>query len=426
VICKTIIGFGSPDKEGTASSHGAALGKDEVKAARDMLDWRHAPFEIPDDIYAAYDAREKGKAREAEWNALFDRYAESHPELATEFKRRIDGDLPEQWAEQANRYIAKTQAEGPEVASRKASLMALNAFGPLLPELIGGSADLAGSNLTIWKGSHNINDNAGDANYVHYGVREFGMTAIGSGLALHGGFIPYDATFLVFSDYARNAVRMSALIPAHSIHVYTHDSIGLGEDGPTHQPIEHLASLRYIPGNHVWRPCDAVESAVAWKAAIERRGAPSCLVFSRQTLQHQQRSDEQLAQIERGAYVLHDPADTKFQAILIATGSEVGLAMDTMRHLADNGIAVRVVSVPCAEIFDAQPLEYREGVLPGHCRARVAVEAGIADYWRKYVGLDGEVVGMTTFGASAPGSVAFEKFGFTVAHVTDAVRRVIG
>jgi transketolase len=426
VICKTIIGFGSPDKEGTASSHGAALGKDEVKAARDMLDWRHAPFEIPDDIYAAYDAREKGKAREAEWDALFDRYAEAHPALAAEFKRRIDGELPEQWAEQANRYIAKTQAEGPEVASRKASLMALNAFGPLLPELIGGSADLAGSNLTIWKGSHNINDNAGDANYVHYGVREFGMTAIGSGLALHGGFIPYDATFLVFSDYARNAVRMSALIPAHSIHVYTHDSIGLGEDGPTHQPIEHLASLRYIPGNHVWRPCDAVESAVAWKAAIERRGAPSCLVFSRQTLQHQQRSDEQLAQIERGAYVLHDPADTKFQAILIATGSEVGLAMDTMRHLADNGIAVRVVSVPCAEIFDAQPLEYREGVLPGHCRARVAVEAGIADYWRKYVGLDGEVVGMTTFGASAPGSVAFEKFGFTVAHVTDAVRRVIG
>lgn len=425
VVCRTIIGFGAPNKEGKESSHGAALGKDEVKAARDMLDWRHAPFEIPGDIYTAYDAREKGSRLEAEWNTLFEGYARAHPGLAAEFTRRIEGTLPEQWTDKARAYIARTQSEGPEVASRKASLMALNAFGPLLPELIGGSADLAGSNLTIWKGSHNINDHGADANYVHYGVREFGMTAISTGLALHGGFIPYDATFLVFSDYARNAVRMSALIPAHAIHVYTHDSIGLGEDGPTHQPIEHLASLRYIPGNQVWRPCDAVETAVAWKAAIERRGAPSCLVFSRQTLAHQPRTDEQLKQIERGGYILHDPADTKFQAILIATGSEVGLAMDAMRHLADNDIAVRVVSMPCAEVFDAQPLEYREGVLPGHCRARVAVEAGIADYWRKYVGLDGAIIGMTSFGASAPGEVLFEKFGFSVANVADAVRNVI-
>jgi transketolase len=301
--------------------------------------------------------------------------------------------------------------------------MALDAFGPLLPELVGGSADLAGSNLTLWKGSKNVID--GDGNYVYYGVREFGMSAISNGLALHGGFIPYDATFLVFSDYARNAVRMSALIPAHAIHVYTHDSIGLGEDGPTHQPVEHLAALRYIPNNHVWRPCDAVESAVAWKAAVERAGAPSCLVFSRQTLKHQQRDAVQLAQVERGAYVLSDPASARFRAILIATGSEVELAMEAMRHLAADGIGVRVVSMPCAEVFDAQPPEYREGVLPGWCRARVAVEAGTADYWRKYVGLDGEVVGMATFGASAPAPALFEHFGFTVAHVADAVRRAL-
>ncbi|RAP58407.1 transketolase [Oleiagrimonas sp. MCCC 1A03011] len=426
VMCKTLIGFGSPNKEGKESSHGAALGADEIKATRDMLDWRHEPFEIPQDIYDGFDAREAGKQRESVWGDLLAKYAEAHPELAAEFTRRMNGELPSDWAAKAQDYIARTQAEGPEVASRKASQMALNAFGPLLPELIGGSADLAGSNLTIWKGSRSVTEAGPDVNYIHYGVREFAMTAIGNGLALHGGFIPYDATFLVFSDYARNAVRMSALIPAHSIHVYTHDSIGLGEDGPTHQPIEHVASLRYIPNNHVWRPCDAVESAVAWKAAIERGNAPSCLVFSRQTLKHEQRSGEQVAQIERGAYVLHDPADTQFQAILIATGSEVGLAMEAMRHMADQGVPVRVVSMPCAEVFDAQPLEYREGVLPGHCRARVAVEAGTADYWRKYVGLDGEVIGMTTFGASAPAGVLFEKFGFTVANVADAVRRVIG
>jgi len=426
IMCKTIIGFGAPNKEGTESSHGSALGKDEVAATRDMLDWRHPPFEIPDDIYAGWDAKKIGAEREQGWSDLFARYAEAHPELAAEYRRRMAGELPSDWSDKAQAYIAKTQAEGPEVASRKASQMALNAFGPLLPELIGGSADLAGSNLTIWKGSHNINDKGADANYVHYGVREFGMTAISSGLALHGGFIPYDATFLVFSDYARNAVRMSALIPSHAIHVYTHDSIGLGEDGPTHQPVEHLASLRYIPNNHVWRPCDAVESAVCWKAAIERKGAPSCLIFSRQTLKHEQRSDEQVEQIARGAYVLSDPADTKFKAILIATGSEVGLAMEAARALAQQNVPVRVVSMPCAEVFDDQPQGYREGVLPGWCRARVAIEAATADYWRKYVGLDGEVIGMTTFGASAPAPELFEHFGFTVSHVVDAAKRVIG
>jgi transketolase len=362
------------------------------------------------------------------WNAAFDAYAAAHPELAGEFKRRLAGQLPADWADKSNAYIAKMQAEGPEVATRKASQMALDAFGPLLPELIGGSADLAGSNLTKWKGSldaGNGNSADGKGNYVYYGVREFGMTAIANGLALHGGFIPYDATFLVFSDYARNAVRMSALIPAHAIHVYTHDSIGLGEDGPTHQPVEHMASLRYIPNNQLWRPCDAVESAVSWKVAIERKGAPSCLVFSRQNLKHQQRSAQQVAEIARGGYVLSDPQDTKFKAILIATGSEVELAMEAARTLAQQDIAVRVVSMPCTELFDEQPLEYREGVLPGWCRARVAVEAATADFWRKYVGLDGDVVGMTSFGASAPANQLFEHFGFTVSHVVDAVKRVV-
>jgi len=426
VMCKTIIGFGAPHKEGTEACHGSPLGKDEIAAARDMLDWRYAPFEIPAEIYAGWDAKPAGAKHEAEWNALFADYAKAHPELAAELERRLAAKLPDNWAAESQAWVEKLQAEGPDVASRKASQMTLNAFGPLLPELVGGSADLAGSNLTIWKGSVSVTEASPDANYMHYGVREFGMTAIGSGVALHGGFIPYDATFLVFSDYARNAVRMSALIPAHSIHVYTHDSIGLGEDGPTHQPVEHLASLRYIPNNRVWRPCDAVESAVAWKVAIERRDGPSCLVFSRQTLKHQQRNTQQVADIARGAYVLSDPANTKFKAILIATGSEVELAMEAMRTLAQQGVPVRVVSMPCNETFDAQPVEYREGVLPGWCRARVAVEAGIADFWRKYVGLDGEVIGMTTFGASAPAEELFEYFGFTVTNVVDAVKRVAG
>ena len=428
LICaRTIIGFGAPHKQGTEGAHGAALGRDEVAAAREQLGWQHAPFEIPAEIYAGWDAKRKGAQREQAWHAAFAAYAAAWPQLANEFTRRIAGVLPADWAEKSAAFIARLQQEGPEVASRKASQLTLDAFGPLLPELLGGSADLAGSNLTKWQGSLDaaVGDSSGGrGNYVYYGVREFGMTAISNGLALHGGFIPYDATFMVFSDYARNAVRMSALIPAHAIHVYTHDSIGLGEDGPTHQPVEHLASLRYIPGNQVWRPCDAVESAVAWKAAIERKGAPACLVFSRQNLKHQHRDEQQVAAIGRGGYVLSDPPSTKFQVILIATGSEVELAMEASRALAQQGMAARVVSMPCTEVFDAQPLEYREGVLPGWCRARVAVEAATVDFWRKYVGLDGEVVGMTTFGASAPAAQLFEHFGITVTAVIDAAKRV--
>ena len=427
ICCKTVIGYGAPHKQGKEESHGAPLGKDEVAAARERLGWKYPPFVIPDEIYAAWDHRVKGAAVERDWQNRFAAYAKAHHDLAAEFERRQRGELPADWAAKTQAYIEKLQAEGPEVASRKASQMALDAFGPLLPELFGGSADLAGSNLTLWKGSVPLaSDNAAQANYAHYGVREFGMSAICNGIARHGGFIPYDATFLVFSDYARNAVRMSALIPAQVVHVYTHDSIGLGEDGPTHQPVEHLASLRLIPGNRVWRPCDAVESAVAWRQAIERKGRPSCLVFSRQTLKHQPRSAEQIANIARGGYVLSDPLDTRFKAILIATGSEVGLATEAAQALAQQGVPVRVVSMPCTEVFDEQPAEYREGVLPSWCRARVAVEAASADYWRKYVGLDGEVIGMTSFGASAPAAQLFEYFGFTVGHVVDAVKRVIG
>jgi transketolase len=426
IICRTIIGFGSPNKQGKEASHGSALGKDEVAAARKELGWDHPAFEVPQEIYASWDARESGKKFETSWNDVYAAYAKAHPELAAELKRRLATELPANWQEASMAFVRKMQTEGPEVASRKASQMTLDAFGPLLPELIGGSADLASSNLTMWKGSKSAVDGGADVNYVHYGVREFGMTAIANGLALHGGFIPYDATFLVFSDYARNAVRMSALIPAHAIHVYTHDSIGLGEDGPTHQPVEHMATLRYIPNNHLWRPCDAVESALCWKAAIERKDGPSCLVFSRQNLKHQHRDEEQLKDVLRGGYVLSDPADNKFQAIIVATGSEVELAMEASRALAQQNVAVRVVSMPCTEVFDDQPVEYREGVLPGWCRARVAVEAATADYWLKYVGLDGEVVGMTGFGASAPAPKLYEYFGITTSHVIDAVKRVIG
>ncbi|RDJ00460.1 transketolase [Dyella solisilvae] len=428
LICaRTIIGFGAPHKQGKEESHGAALGKAEVAAARDELDWRHAPFEIPAEIYAGWDHKQAGAERERTWHDAVAKYTAAFPELAAEFTRRMNGELPADWAAKSQAFVDKLQADGVDVASRKASQMTIQAFAPLLPELIGGSADLAGSNLTKWTGSVDAgNGHDPNGNYVYYGVREFGMTAIANGLALHGGFIPYDATFLVFSDYARNAVRMSALIPAHAIHVYTHDSIGLGEDGPTHQPVEHLASLRYIPNNQVWRPCDAVESAMSWKLAIERKGHPACLVFSRQNLKPQQRTAQQVADIARGAYVLSDPQDTKFKAILIATGSEVELAMEAARTLAQQNVPVRVVSMPCAEAFDAQPLEYREAILPGWCRARVAVEAATADFWRKYVGLDGEVIGMHSFGASAPAAKLFEEFGFTVPHVVDAVKRVIG
>jgi transketolase len=425
ICCKTIIGYGAPNKQGTEATHGAALGKDEVAAARVALGWNHPPFVAPDEIYAGWNARAKGAQREAEWNALFAKYKNAHADAGAEFERRIKGELPADWLAHANAYVRKLQADGPVVASRKASQMALDAYGPKLPELIGGSADLAGSNLTIWKGSKDVNSSDASANYIYFGVREFGMSAISNGIALHGGFVPYDATFLVFSDYARNAVRMSALIPAHAIHVYTHDSIGLGEDGPTHQPIEHLASLRLIPRNHVWRPCDAVESAVAWKAAIERREGPSCLVFSRQNLAHQTRVEAQLALIELGGYVLSDPAHGKFDVILIATGSEVDLAMQAARKLAEDNIAARVVSMPCTNVFDRQPQAYRDAVLPPSCRKRVAVEAGVTDYWRKYVGLDGHVVGIDTFGASAPADALFKHFGFSADHVVAAARQLM-
>ena len=424
VICKTIIGFGSPNKEGKESSHGAPLGPDEVKLAREQLGWKYGPFEIPQEMYASWNAKDAGAKSEKAWNDAFDAYAKAYPELAEEFKRRIAGELPKSWHEGAAAYVKKMQAEGPVVASRKASQMTLDAFGPLLPELIGGSADLAPSNLTIWKGSKNIATGGAEGNYIHYGVREFGMSAIANGIALHGGFIPYDATFLVFSDYARNAVRMSALIPAHAIHVYTHDSIGLGEDGPTHQPVEHLGSLRLIPNNRVWRPADAVESAVSWKKAIERAGNPSCLVFSRQNLKHNPRTDEQVANIEKGGYVLFEPSE-KFKAIIIATGSEVGIAVEAAQALGDQGVPVRVVSMPCTEEFDAQPVEYREGVLPSWCRARVAVEAASVDFWAKYIGLDGKAIGMSTFGASAPIDKLYEHFGITTPKVVDAVKSVI-
>ena len=418
ICCRTTIGFGSPAKAGKESSHGAPLGKDEVAATRAALHWPHAPFEIPQAVADAWSAHEAGTTNEHAWVNLFDRYAAAHPEAAAEFNRRLAGELPADFAANADAYIAKLQAEGPVVASRKASQMAIETFAPLLPELVGGSADLAHSNLTLWKGSKTVAGSDPDANYVYYGVREFAMTAISNGLALHGGFLPYDATFLVFSDYARNAVRMSALMGAQAIHVYTHDSIGLGEDGPTHQPVEHLASLRYIPDNDVWRPCDAVESAVCWRAAIERKDGPSCLVFSRQNLPHQTRSESQVADIRRGGYVLKDSVGAP-EFILIATGSEVGLAMAAAEQLGDGA---RVVSMPSTDVFDRQDPAYRESVLPKACRKRVAIEAGVRDFWRKYVGLDGEVIGIDTYGASAPAEKLYPHFGITVDAVVAAAR----
>lgn len=422
ICCRTTIGFGSPGKQGKESCHGAPLGKDEVAATRAALNWPYAPFEIPDAIAAGWRAGNTGLVREEQWNRLFDAYAQHYPVEAAELSRRSSGELPEGFLDATEAVIAKLQADGPVVASRKASQMAIESFAPMLPELIGGSADLAHSNLTLWKGSKSVTSRDADANYVHYGVREFGMSAISNGLALHGGFLPYDATFLVFSDYARNALRMSALIPAQVIHVFTHDSIGLGEDGPTHQPVEHLASLRCIPNNDVWRPCDAVESAVSWQQAIIRRSGPSCLVFSRQNLAHQLRTSEQVAAIARGGYVLSDPPSGRFDLILLATGSEVELAMEAMRQLAAEGIQVRVVSMPSTDVFDRQPLEWREGVLPSWCRKRVAVEAGVTGFWRQYVGLEGAVIGIDQFGASAPADQLYRHFGITVEAVIAAVR----
>ena len=422
LCCRTTIGFGSPAKAGKESSHGAPLGGDELTATRKALGWEHGPFELPAAIQDGWRAGNAGLVREEQWNRLFDAYAQKYPDIADELPRRSHGELPEGFGAAADAYIRKLQAEGPVVASRKASQMAIEAFAPHLPELVGGSADLASSNLTMWSGSRDVGSDDPSANYIYYGVREFAMTAISNGLALHGGFIPYDATFLVFSDYARNAVRMSALMEAHAIHVYTHDSIGLGEDGPTHQPVEHLASLRLIPNNDVWRPCDAVESAVAWRAAIERRDGPSCLVFSRQNLPHQARDETQLANIARGGYVLAEAGNGAPEIILIATGSEVGLAVEARTMLEAEGIATRVVSMPSSDVFDRQDAEYREAVLPMALRRRVAVEAGVTDAWRKYVGLDGAVIGLDRFGASAPAGVLFKHFGFTAQAVADAAR----
>ena len=417
ICCRTTIGFGSPNKAGKESSHGSPLGKDEVTLTREALGWDHGPFEIPQALYDGWRARDLG-AVESDWDARFAAYAAAFPSEAAEFQRRLAGDLPDGFVDAALAFAIKTQQDGPTIASRKASQNCIEAFAPLLPELVGGSADLAHSNLTLWKGSKSVATDDANANYVYYGVREFGMTAIANGLGLHGGFIPYDATFLVFSDYARNAVRMAALMGVRALHVYTHDSIGLGEDGPTHQPIEHLASLRYIPDNDVWRPCDAVESAMAWKAALQRDYGPSCLIFSRQNLPHQARDEGQLLDIARGGYVLKDSVGAP-EVILIATGSEVGLAMQAAAKLGDG---VRVVSMPCTDVFDRQDAGYRESVLPKSVRKRVAIEAGVSDFWRKYVGLDGAVIGIDTFGASAPIEALLPHFGFTVDNVVAAAR----
>ncbi|WP_221740087.1 transketolase, partial [Serratia marcescens] len=415
LMCKTVIGFGSPNKAGTHDVHGAALGAAEVAATREALGWKYAAFEIPQDIYAQWDAKEAGQAKEAAWNDKFAAYARAFPELAAEFKRRMNGELPADWKADAKAFVEKLQANPANIASRKASQNALEAFGKVLPEFLGGSADLAPSNLTMWSGSKALNvDPAG--NYIHYGVREFGMTAITNGIALHGGFLPYSATFLMFVEYARNAVRMAALMKLRNVFVYTHDSIGLGEDGPTHQPVEQLASLRVTPNMSTWRPCDQVESAVAWQYGIERNDGPTTLVFSRQNLTQQPRSAEQLANVYRGGYVLKDCAGTP-DVILIATGSEVGITVEAADQLTAAGRKVRVVSMPSTDAFDKQDAAYRESVLPAAVTARVAVEAGIADYWYKYVGLNGAIVGMTTFGESAPAEQLFAEFGFTVDNV---------
>ncbi|CAI0983207.1 transketolase [Serratia quinivorans] len=415
LMCKTVIGFGSPNKAGTHDVHGAALGAAEVAATREALGWKYAAFEIPQDIYAQWDAKEAGKAKEAAWNDKFAAYAKAFPELAAEFKRRVNGELPANWKAEAKAFVEKLQANPANIASRKASQNALETFGKVLPEFLGGSADLAPSNLTMWSGSKPLNEDLA-GNYIHYGVREFGMTAITNGIALHGGFLPYSATFLMFVEYARNAVRMAALMKIRNVFVYTHDSIGLGEDGPTHQPVEQIASLRVTPNMSTWRPCDQVESAVAWQYGIERNDGPTTLIFSRQNLTQQPRTAEQLANVYRGGYVLKDCAGTP-DVILIATGSEVGITVEAADQLTAAGRKVRVVSMPSTDAFDKQDAAYRESVLPAAVTARVAVEAGIADYWYKYVGLNGAIVGMTTFGESAPAEQLFKEFGFTVDNV---------
>ena len=424
ICCQTIIGFGSPNKQGKEDCHGAPLGDDEIALTRENLGWRHAPFEIPQDVQAAWDARDTGARAEAEWNARFEAYAAAYPTQAAEFQRRMAGNLPADWAEKSEAFIAAVVAKAETIASRKASQNALDGFGPLLPELLGGSADLAGSNLTIWKGCKGVSRTDASGNYIYYGVREFGMSAIMNGAALHGGFVPYGATFLMFSEYARNALRMAALMKVPSIFVYTHDSIGLGEDGPTHQPVEQIPTLRLIPNMSVWRPCDAVESAVAWKLAIERKTGPSCLIFSRQNLAHMDRDADQMSGIGRGGYVLRDCAGTP-DAILIATGSEVELAVKAADALAASGKAVRVVSMPSTDAFDAQDAAYRESVLPRAVTTRVAIEAACTAGWWKYVGCQGAVVGIDRFGESAPAGDLFKAFGFTVDQVVATVKGLL-
>jgi transketolase len=424
ICCRTVIGWGAPNKQGTEATHGAALGPDEVAATRANIGWPHDPFVIPDDIRAAWDARERGAAAEAAWAERMAAYATEYPAEHAELQRRLAGELPPGWSAAAGEAITALAAGDKAVATRKASEMALNAFGPSLPELIGGSADLSGSNNTFFKGSRRIAAGDFDGNYLHYGVREFGMTAIMNGLALHGGFKPYGGTFLVFSDYARNAVRMAALMRQPVTLVYTHDSIGLGEDGPTHQPIEHVASLRLIPNLRVWRPCDVAETAVAWQDAIESRSTPTVLALSRQNLAPQQRTPAQLADIRRGGYVLHQP-EGETQAIIIATGSEVALAMAAAGQLAQEGIGVRVVSMPCIEAFRGQDAAWRETVLPPAVKARLAVEAGVPDSWYPFVGDAGDVIGIERFGESAPAGELFEHFGFTAAHVAARLKALL-
>ncbi|MDP7407874.1 MAG: transketolase [Luminiphilus sp.] len=424
VCCKTVIGKGSPNKQGTESCHGAALGEDEIALTREALGWHHDPFVIPDEVREAWDRRPAGAEMEAEWQQGFDAYREAHPDLADEFLRRLRGELPADFSDRADAYIADCVAAANDVASRKASQQSLNALGPHLPELLGGSADLAGSNLTLWSGAQGVSAASAEGNYVYYGVREFAMAAIMNGVALHGGFIPYGATFLIFMEYARNAVRMSALMGQRVLYVFTHDSIGLGEDGPTHQPVEQLTALRATPNLQTWRPCDAVESAIAWKQALLRDKGPTAMIFSRQTLPHQVGAAEQIEGVHRGGYVLmREQGD--LDAIVIATGSEVALAVEAAGRLTEAGKGVRVVSMPCAEVFEAQGAGYREAVLPSDVLARVAVEAGHTDFWYKYVGLDGRVVGMSSFGESAPAEALFQHFGLTADNVVAAVEDVI-
>jgi len=423
ICCKTVIAQGSPNKAGTHEAHGAALGEAEVAATRAHIGWDHPPFSIPPDVYEGWDARVKGEGSEVLWNNRFTEYERAHPALASEFKRRMKRELPANWKDAASAIIAKATEKAESIATRKASQNAIEALASLLPELVGGSADLAGSNLTLWSKASGMHRNR-PGNYIYYGVREFGMSAIMNGMLLHGGVRAYAGTFLMFSEYARNAVRMSALMKLPSIFVYTHDSIGLGEDGPTHQPVEQTATLRLIPGMDVWRPCDTVESAVCWIAAVERGDGPSSLLFSRQNLPFQKRSPEQVASISRGGYVLSEPTGGTAAAVLIATGSEVALAIDAQKVLGEQGVPVRVVSMPSTSVFDRQDETYKAAVLPKGVK-RIAVEAGVTDVWRKYVGLEGAVVGIDSFGESAPAGELFKHFGFVVANVVNTVKSVL-